>query len=104
MSSIVSPPRWAVRAGTGDRERRPLTVVELLTGAMVLAAAGLGVAGPLLAGVWMRYAGAAEDTASTVSLLLAATAVISCLLAAAALARTGWRRRTGTRGRSAPGG
>ncbi|MFF0545974.1 hypothetical protein ACFYTF_24345 [Nocardia thailandica] len=96
MTSIVSTrDRLSNSTEARGSERRPLPAVRLLTGAILLAAAGFGLAGPLLAAVLMHRAGAAEQAASTVPLALAGGAVTICLLGSAALAGAGWRRRTG---------
>ncbi|MFC9894507.1 hypothetical protein ACFVMC_12500 [Nocardia sp. NPDC127579] len=73
--------------------RRPVRVVDLLTGAMVLAMAGLAMLGPVIAGVLIYRNGAApEGTAVTASLVLAVIAVAVTLVAAAAMGAVAWRR------------
>ncbi|MEV6218848.1 hypothetical protein [Nocardia sp. NPDC051833] len=75
------------------RTRRPLRVVELLTGAMLLTIAAGGMAGPVAAAVLIYRSGAGrEGTAVAVSLWLAIGAVVVALAVAAALFATAWRR------------
>ncbi len=81
--------RRAVRV----RTRRPLRVVELVTGALLLSAAAGGMAGPVAAAVLIYRSGAGrEGTAVTVSLGLAIGAVVVTLAAAMALFARAWRR------------
>ncbi|KAF0846034.1 hypothetical protein [Nocardia caishijiensis] len=82
--------RRAVRV----RVRRPLRVTELVTGAMVLLAAGGGMTGPVVAAVLEYRAGAPQvGTAVTASLVVAIAAVVVCLVTGAWLLATAWRRR-----------
>lgn len=75
------------------RTRRPLRVVELITGALVLAAAGLGLAGPVAAAVLIHRSGAArEGIAVTTSMYLGLLAVVLTLGSAIALLALAWHR------------
>ncbi|MFC9968179.1 hypothetical protein ACFVH4_28475 [Nocardia ignorata] len=77
------------------RARRPLRVTELVTGAMVLLAAGGGMAGPVIAAVLVYRAGGPQvGTAVTASLVVAIAAVAVCLVTGLWLLATAWRRRT----------
>ncbi|MGS2809518.1 hypothetical protein [Nocardia sp. MW-W600-9] len=75
------------------RIRRPLRVIELVTGAMLLTIAAGGMAGPVAAAMLIYRSGAGRDgTAVTVSLVLAIGAVALVLVSAAALFAMAWRR------------
>ncbi len=69
-------------------------MVELVTGAMLLTAAGAGMLGPLIAAILIHRSGATEDgTAVGASLTLAILAVAVTLAVAAALFVVAWQRR-----------
>lgn len=76
------------------RASRPLRPVELYTGAMILAAVGLGAAAPVGAALLMYRHGAIHDgTAVGASVVLAVLAVLCALTAATGLAVLARRRR-----------
>lgn len=89
--------------GVRVRSGRPLPISVLLTGAMVLTAAGLGLAGPVGAAFLISRHGAARGTAVTASLTLAAVAVLVALLSAALLFARAWSRRAAARPARASG-
>ncbi|MGM7644692.1 hypothetical protein ACSVDM_07335 [Nocardia sp. JW2] len=77
------------------RARRPLRVTELVTGAMVLLAAGGAMAGPVVAAVLVYRAGGPQvGTAVTASVVVAVLAVAATLVTGVWLLATAWSRRT----------
>ncbi len=73
--------------------RRPLGVVELATGGMLLSVAAGGMVGPVTAAVLVyRNGGAGEGVAAPLSVILAVVGVVIIVISAVALFVMAWRR------------
>ncbi|MEV0075882.1 hypothetical protein AB0H58_05655 [Nocardia neocaledoniensis] len=80
---------------TGSRSRGTLGPVELITGGLLLTAAGLAMVGPLVAALLIRRSGSARvvETAATAPLILLSIAVTLALAAGIGMVVTAVRRR-----------
>ncbi len=72
--------------------------VELITGGLLLMAAGLGMVGPLLAALLIRHSGAGSD--ATIPLILLTLAVILAITAGLTMFAIARRRKSTARTRS----